>query len=270
MKKTTYFLGFTLCILLLATSCGKSDHVSVSRDRFLFDMNGGAIAFNITANCDWKIEVPTTASWISLSQDEGRDNATVTINVRSNADQIERSEVLTVVSTNGKSSKKIYVQQKTNINVGLLVGNIWFLRFYERWDLDYYNQIIDESYRTWTYYIGEEFEDWFFYFNDTVSYLIYAYDNDTVYFPYHYVYYPENDSLNLSFETVNDSLESYFAYIHELSNERFTISNEYKHNRFEKLYTLNATNNNRSLKINPKKVMKKPSGPLIPFINHAH
>jgi hypothetical protein len=262
MKKNIFFIGI-LSVLLLISSCGKKQHITVSRDRFLFDMNGGAIAFDITADCDWFIDQDHTVSWVSLSQTQGSHDGRVTVYVQSNAEQTERSTLLSVVSANGKIHKQLYVQQNTDINSGMLTGNIWFLRFYERWDLDYYNQIIDESYRSWTYYVGEDYRDWFFYFADTIGYLIQTYQGDTLYSPYHYVYYPQNDSLYLNFETLTDTIEDYYARIHELTSERFTLSNEYAHNRFEKLYTVNVTVSKQDFKINPAKIVKKSHGPII-------
>lgn len=264
MKKTIYTIGIACLLLMLATSCGKKQHVNVSKDRFLFDLPGGTGSFTITADCDWSIESDASASWVTLSQLQGSTNATIDISVEANSEGNERSTELKVVSANKKVNKKIYIQQKASVFSNYILGNIWFLRFYERWDLDHTNQVIDASYRSRTYYSNEEFENWFFYFTDTLGYLIYRVNGDTTYYPYHYIYYPESDSLYLNFVTNSDIVEDYYAQIFELSHDNFTFSNEYRHHQFEKLHTVNVTGDEKaSLKINPKRVKTKPFGSLI-------
>ena len=117
MKKTSLYLVIAVCALLLATSCWRKQLLTVSRDRFLFDMNGGTIPFIVTADCDWHIEADESASWVTLSQTEGNFGANVSISVSSNPEQIERSTVLKITSFNGRASKKLYVQQKTDVSI---------------------------------------------------------------------------------------------------------------------------------------------------------
>ena len=265
MKKTIHLIGVACCLLILATSCGKKQTISVSNDRLLFDISGGTLSFDITANCDWSIEQDLSATWISLSQLQGSNNATIDITAESNDGISERTTELSIVSDNKKTTKKIYIQQKSSVFSDLILGKLWFLRFYERWDLDYANQIIDASYRSRTYYSDEIYENWFFYFTDTIGYLIYRVQGDTTYYPYHYNYYPNNDSLYLSFVTQSDVVEDYYAHVFELTQDHFTFSNEYRHHQFEKLYTVNVSDDKKSpLKINPKNIKTKPHGPLIP------
>ena len=189
------------------------------------------------------------------------------ITVPRNQEQIERHSSLNVVSANGHTKKKIYIQQNTDITVNSLIGKLWFLRFYERWDLRFDNQIIDESYRSWTYYIDQDSIDWFFYFTESdLGYQIRTERGDTTYSVYHYEYFPGNDSLYLSFETVSDSVtEEYYARVHELTDQRFVISNEYRYHQFEKLHMVNITANRDAIKINPTKIVKKTPGMLIPI-----
>lgn len=266
MKKFVNLIGISCFLLLLATACGPKQHINVSQDRLIFDLSGGTQSFNITADCDWTIEKDAADSWFTLSQLQGSKNATIHVTVDNNTEAKERSATLNVVSDNKKVNKKIYIQQKTSVFSNYILENLWFLRFYERWDLDYNNHVIDASYRSRTYYTDEVFENWFFYFTDTIGYLIYRANGDTVYYPCHYHYYPENDSLYLNFVTESDTeVEDYYARIYELSQDRFTFSNEYRHHQFEKLYTINVTEDQKkTIRVNPKHIKNKPHGPLIP------
>lgn len=264
MKKSIIPIGITLCVLLLAVSCGKRQNITVSEDRLLFDLSGGTRSFAIKADCDWTIETEAEATWITFSQLQGSKNATIDVTAERNTGT-ERSTRITIVSANGKTQKKIYIQQKSTVFSMFILGKIWFLRFYERWDLDYANQVIDDSYRSWTYYTDEQYENWFFYFADTIGYLIYRVNSDTTYYPYHYIYYPGKDSLYISFVTNSNTVEDYYARIYELTRDRFVFNNEYRHHQFEKLHTVNVSNDKGgALKINPKRVKAKPSGSLIP------
>lgn len=266
MKKIVNIIGISCFLLLLATSCGPKQHIYVSQDRLVFDLSGGTMSFSITADCDWTIEKDATDTWVSLSQLQGNKKTTIQVTVDHNTEGNERSTTINIVSDDKKVNKKVYIQQKASVFSNYILGNIWFLRFYERWDLDYNNQVIDASYRSRTYYTDDEFENWFFYFTDTIGYLIYRTSDDTIYYPYHYHYYPEKDSLYLNFVTQSSTeVEDYYARIFELSHKRFTFSNEYRHHQFEKLYTVNVTNKQKgSIRINPKNIKNKPHGPLIP------
>lgn len=266
MKKNNFQIGVFLLLLLSLAACGKKQQINVSQDRFFFDVNGGTMSFNIEADCDWSIKKKEADHWVTLSQDQGSNNATVEITVQRNQEQTERNTMLDVVSANGNTKKKIYIQQNTDITINSLMGKLWFLRFYERWDLRFDNQIIDESYRSWTYYIDLDSINWFFYFmNENLGYQVVAEKGDTIYYTYHYEYFPNNDSLYMSFETVNDTVEEYYARVHELTDDRFVISNEYKYHQFEKLHTVNITAHKRALNINPAKITKKTPGTLIPI-----
>lgn len=264
MKKHNIRLGVAFFALALLASCGRDSHISVSQDRFFFEKGGGEAQLVITADGDWSIEKDEGASWISVSPYQGSRSTAVTIRATENEEPNERNTSLIVYSSKKKTQKKIYVVQDTDVDHDYLMEQIWFLRFYERWDLDYANQVIDYSYRSQTYYIDQE--SWFFYFTDSLGYLVHAANGDTLYSPYEYVYYPENDSLYLNFLlTTTDTVEEYFARVHELSHERFTFSNEYRRHQYEKLHNVNVGINRNSIKVNPSKIVKKAHGPLIPI-----
>ena len=263
MKKHINFLAITVFAFFFLISCGKNSSISVSNDRFFFEREGGEAYLYITSDGDWSIEKDGEEPWISFSPSRGNKDGTVTITVETNTEPEARSAVLNVYSAHQKTRKKIYIVQKAYIDDYLFIDKVWFLRFYERWDLDYANQIIDYSYRSLTYY--PDSESWFFYFTDSLGYLIHTIDGDTLYSPFQYDYFTESDSLYLNFLTVDESVEEYFARVHELSRERFTFSNEYRHHQFEKLYNINVSPNRGGIKVHPEKIVRKSPGPLIPI-----
>jgi hypothetical protein len=109
------------------------------------------------------------------------------------------------------------------------------------------------------------FDNWFFYFrDDSTGYQIHTKNEDTIMYAYQYIYYPEGDSLYINFET-DSVVEDYHATIHELNSENFVFSDEYRSHHFEKLYMAKIYENRGVIHVNPKKVMKKERGPLIPI-----
>ena len=220
--------------------------------------------FGITADCNWTIDVDDTQNWLTVNPVEGNNNANVAVNARQNNNTIDRKTTLTVRSENGKVKRDITVTQ-SKIDINPITRKVWFLRFYERWDVDYWNNVIPESYRNWTYYTDIEFENWYFYFeDDNNGYQVHTQNGDTVYHPCHYVFYPDGDSLNIVFETTDSGIEDYHAVIHELSNSNFSFSDQYDWHEYEKLNMVNVSTSKRNaLKVNKKKIAPKPAGPLI-------
>ena len=150
----------------------------------------------------------------------------------------------------------------------LLIKKIWFTHTYERWNTNYYDQYIPDSYRSWTYTNEPGSENWFWYFLDQgVSYQIHTINYDTTYYPFEYSYNSKNNTLYVNFITVDTTIENYNATIILLEDNKLVFTNEYRPHQFEKISTINVTGNRRSeIKINPKKVAHKPAGALIPMI----
>ncbi len=145
-------------------------------------------------------------------------------------------------------------------------NRIWFTTLEERWNTDYNNEYIDGSHRDWEYDFTPGSENWLWYFiaNDT-SYLIHTKDFDTIYYAFAYTYIRKN-TFDVSFETTGDTIEEYHATIEQLDDNNFIFSHEYRWHSFERVTTENVTGNSKrggAMKINPKNIQRKPSGPLI-------
>lgn len=268
-RNIVWIIALTLTVMIGSTSCGKRQHIKLSKDTLSFSSQGGMDFFKITADCEWTIEQKQSQDWYSINPTMGSGDTIVAVTVNPNNSHFDRNGTITVTSANGRKREKVDVIQ-TNIDINMIINKVWFTRFYERWNTDYYNQYIEESYRTWTYYAEPEYENWFFYFqNDGSGYQYRTYHNDTIVYPFNYHYYPESDSLFISFHTL-DSLvtEDYRAVVYELNQDRFVFINEYRPHQFEKINTVNVSTNSKSeIKINPKKVAIKPKGALIQVDN---
>jgi len=265
MKRHIYWIGALLVLVFALGSCGKKQHLEVNKNTIVFNSYGGTDMFSIVSDCDWSIEMDNSQNWLTIEPlVGGKDTTNVVVTAAHNVHNYNRSTHFTVVSDNGRVRKEIAVNQE-KIEIEFIQNKVWFLRFYERWDCDFYNVVIPESYRNWTYYTDYGNENWFLYFTENnVGYQVRIQGADTTYYAYDYEYYPDGDSLYILFQTVDETVEDYHSVIHELNNERFTFSDEYGWHEFEKLYLFNVSTSKRNeFKINPKKIAKKPAGPLI-------
>lgn len=266
MKRVTIGLGILLFTLaLLTTSCGKKQHIIISKAALTYTYSGGNDVFQITADCGW--EVSGMTNWITVNPTTGNGDGNVVVTVNRNTSGQDRNATLMITSENGKVRKSIQViQVKADINA--IIRKVWFTLTDERWDSDYFNQVIPDSYRIYRYYSNDEFEHWFFYFIDnSTGYQVRTYQGDTIYYPYTFTFYPDVDSLDISFEVIGDStiMEDYHTIIHQLNNEFFVFSHAYRPHQFEKVTTANVTGDSKEVfRVNPKNIRTKPKGPLIP------
>lgn len=248
------------------SSCHDKQRVDVAKQQLVFSPQGGMDLISLSADCDWSIEFEGEHDWYSLNQTSGSHDAILVVEVQEHKSFYDRHGSFNVVSSDGKASKTVLITQ-SRYEINNLVEKAWFLRFYERWNTDFYNEYIEDSYRSWTFYSDQEYTNWYLYFaNDSIGYQIRTKDGDTIYYPYDYIYYAEGDSLYINFETVSDTVvEDYHCKIYQLDDEMFVFSNEYRPHHFEKLYNYNvtATKDRFNPNPNPKKIQAKTRGPMI-------
>lgn len=146
-------------------------------------------------------------------------------------------------------------------------NKIWFTTKEERWNTDYYNNYIPESYRSWSYYKIPGSENWLWYFSEeNIGYEVHTKDYDTTYYEFEYTYSYKNNSLYVKFETVDENTEEYNVTIDQIDDNNLIWEHEYRSHSFEKVTTENVTGNSKrggAIKINPKNIQRKPSGPMI-------
>ena len=252
-------------LAMLVSSCGEKQHINLSKTSLAYTYSGGDDVFQVVADCNW--EVVDLPDWITVSPSSGYGNGNVVVTVKRNDTTHDRTHFLYVISENGKTKKGIQIIQ-VKADISAILHKVWFTLSDERWETDYLDHIIPESYRIYNYYSNEGFENWFFYFTDEHNgYQVHTHDGDTVYYPYTFTFHPEVDSLDICFEVIGDTsvLEDYHTVIHQLNDEFFVFSHAYRPHMFEKITTANVTGDDKAVfNINPKNKQTKPHGPLIP------
>lgn len=265
MKRLTILMGvFLLTLVMLSTTCGKKQHITISKTSMTFSYAGGDDVFQVNADCYW--EIVGLPDWISVSPSSGNGNGNVVVTVKRNDESQDRNFLMYVIPTSGKPKRGIQiVQMKPDISA--ILNKVWFTLSDERWDTDFWDHVIPESYRSYNYYSNDEYEHWFFYFYDEHNgYQIRTFNGDTINYPFSFTYYPSIDSLDISFDLIGDTIaqEDYHTIVHQLDNDFFVFSHAYRPHQFEKITTANVTGEDKAVfKINPKKNQAKPRGPLI-------
>lgn len=267
-KHLTPILLLSLVLSIVATSCGKKQHIYLSKNQVYFAPVGGVRTVKIYSDCLWTVETSPSANWITVEPKEGDNGDIITISAGEYNVPTDRNAIITIVSENGKTKKDITVTQR-RIDMSDITDKVWFMHYYERWDTDFYGEFIEDSYRDRYYYYGPEYDNWFFYFlEDSTGYQWRARNYDTVYFSFNYIFYPLEDSLYINYVTDSSGVvEDYHTIVEQLDAEAFVFQNEYKSHQFERLTMANVTAKQKKAFVKPTKVMKKPKGPIIQVEN---
>lgn len=267
MKRNFLWIGMMLLALtVVSASCRHKQHLEVNKSLIVFSFAGGSDVFSVEGNCDWTIDTVDMGRWLTVSPLEGASGeVNVGVSAERNDTGADRNTSFEVVSADGKIRREVVVAQ-SKYDISVVVEKVWFLRTYERWDTDFWNHAIPESYRSWIYYADPDEEQWFFYFQaDYTGTQVHVQNRDTTYYPYTFEYFPEGDSLNIVFGNDTQGSDDYHAIIHELNPSNFSFSDPYRPHQYEKLNMVNVSVKSRTaLKVNPKRVAPKPAGPLIP------
>ena len=257
-----------LILSLAATSCHHKPQLFLSKNKVIFAPVGGLRSVKVYSDCAWTVKIADQQDWFTVSPMSGENGDIISIRASEWNEATDRSAIIIVESEDGRVKRELTVNQR-RIEMTDLINKFWFMHFYERWETDYYDQYIDDSYRNWHYWYGPEYDNWFFYFlEDSTGYQWHAKNNDTVYFAFNYVFYPLEDSLYINFETDSVGLvEDYHTIVEELDGETFVFQNEYRQHRFERLTLDNVTLQQKYPFVKPKKVSKKHPGPIIQVEN---
>lgn len=267
-KHLTPIILLSIVLSIVSTSCGKKQHIYLSKNHVYFAPVGGLRSVKVYSDCHWTVEKSASADWFTVEPMEGNDGDILSIRAGEYDEQTDRNGIITIVSDNGKAKKEITVTQR-RIDMSDITNKVWFMHFYERWETDFYGEYIEDSYRSWNYYYDPGYDNWFFYFlEDSTGYQWKVRNYDTVFFGFNYIFYPLEDSLYINY--VMDStgvVEDYHTIVEQLDIETFIFQNEYREHRFERLTMANVSPHKQKPFVRPTKVMKKPEGPIIQVEN---
>lgn len=233
-KKTTFWMMALMVVAALGfTSCQK-DSILVSTQDLWFGLEAGSQTLEIKANCGWTISKNDNADWYTISEMEGKKDATITITVNDYSDGDFRGASFVIKSPGGHLRRTVFVSQN-KLDFDGMVNKVFGVMSVEHWNTDYYGMMIEDSYRAYTYDPYDTTSGYLMYFlsegrgyqrdhhTDTVAWWAFTYDFDVV-----------NQVLNISFETVDGSPESYSPSVLSASDSLYRIFHEYKSNFWER------------------------------------
>ena len=237
MKKSINFL--TLAALLLVamaglTGCVKEHALRVSTNNLWFGMDAESKTIDITANCKWTVMKNDDADWYSIDMMSGKNDATITITVKTMEDVDYRGSKFVISSPNGHIRRTVFVTQN-KVDVYGMVNKVFGVMELEHWNTDYYGQIIEDSYKHYEFDPYDTTTGYLMYFLEDGKGVQRDHHNDTaVYYAFSYNYNPIEQILHIEFETVTDAPESYDPQVLTASDSLYRFMHEYKLNWWER------------------------------------
>ena len=235
MKNRILSMALIAMAVLSLASCKKKDSLMVSSQDIWFNLEAGSQTITLTANCDWSIVIHEQADWYTVSPTSGTANdSIITVTVQAYPDGDFRGSYFTINSPGGHIRRTVFVSQN-KLDFDGIVNKVFGVYTVEHWDVDYFGQIIEETYK------HKEYDP----YDTTTGYLMYFLEDgigvqrdhhkDTViYYAFTYEYTPYNQNLYIEFETVDGGPEPYNAQVLCASDSLYRIFHEFKPMQFER------------------------------------
>lgn len=237
MKKKSLFLSIAALLFITMAGlmgCIKEDSIQISTNNLWFGMESGTQTLGITANCKWTILQSDDADWYTIDKMSGKHDATLTITVKAMEDVDYRSSKFVISSPNGHVRRTIFVSQN-KVNIYDMVNKVYGLMFREKWNTDFYGQIIEDTYKTFEYNPYDTTTGYLMYFLEDGQGVQRDHHTDSVvYYEFTYDYNPIEQMLHFEFETVFDSIEPYDVNVLTASDSLYRFMHEYKPNFWER------------------------------------
>ena len=208
MKKKNILLVLALMALGL-TGCVKPDTILVSSQDLYFGLKAETKTITIHANCNWTIHQSGDADWYTVSPMSGGKNDTlITVTVNPMVGMDYRGTAFVISSPGGHVRRTVFVSQN-KLEFEGLVNRVFGVIFVEHWVLDFYDQMIEDEYKSAEYDPSDTTTGYLFIFlEEGKGYQRDHHNEKVVYYPFEYEYDPENQILHFRFETIDGSPEN--------------------------------------------------------------
>ena len=268
MRKHIPFFVMAALLLIVAvgfTSCRKAYEIKVPTNNLWFGMDAGSQAFDITANCKWTITKNDDADWYTISTMSGENDATIIITVEALEDADFRGASFVINSPGGKVNRTVFVTQN-KMDFDGLYNKIFGVSSRETWNTDYYDQMIEDSYRHKVYDPYDTATGYtMFFLADGTGVQMDHHKDTAAYYAFSYEYDPMNQILHIEFETVEDAPENYDPQVLTASDSLFRFIHEYKEHWWERadMRKIGTINPDARAIIKQKAIKRKGNGPIF-------
>lgn len=237
MKKRNIFLSLAASLVVALTcftGCGKEYSIQISTNNLWFGVDSGTQTLEIIANCKWTIIQNDDADWYTIDKMSGKNDATLTITVDAMEDVDYRSSKFVISSPNGHVRRTIFVSQN-KMEVYSMVNKVYGCMFREKWNTDYYGQMIEDSYMSFEYNPYDTTTGYLMYFLENGQGVQRDHHTDTVaWWFFRYSFVPDSLILHIDFETIDGAPESYAPNVLTASDSLYRFMHEYKADSWER------------------------------------
>ena len=235
MKNRFLALAMVVIAVLSLSSCNKKDSVLVSSQDLWYGLEEKSLTIEVTANCEWSVTKNDDADWYTISPMSGKNDGTITVTVQAYPGGDFRGSSFVVTSPGGHIRRTVFVTQN-KLDFDGIINKVFGVTELEHWNTDYFGQIIEDSYRHYSYDPYDTTTGYLMYFlEDGQGIQRDRHGEHAVYYYFTYEYTPFNNNLYIEFETIDDSHESYNAQVLCASDSLYRIFHEYKPNFFERV-----------------------------------
>jgi len=240
MKKHIHLISIVSMLLIMAagfTGCNPDYIIRVSSQDIRFGLEADAQTFTITANCDWSIMREGNEDWYTISPMSGKaTDSIVTITVKDYSGGHYRGAKFVVNSPGGHVHRTVFVSQNKLDFYGI-INKVFGATYIEHWNTDYYYQIIEDTYRTWTYDPFDTLVGRRMYFMEDgkgIQRHVRDKDNMVIYYPFFYEYHPDVNIVHIEFVLEDGGREKYDWEVLCASDSLFRTYHEYKKHWYER------------------------------------
>lgn len=267
MKKRNTFILMALMAMAatLLTGCRKDYEMWVSSQDVRFGLESGTQTIILRANCKWTIDMKDNADWLTISPMSGRaSDSIITIKVKDFSGGDYRGTSFVINSPRHHVRRTVFVAQ-TNIDFYSMINKVYGVMNKERWNTDYANQIVEDSYVLKEYNPYDTTKGYHMYFLEDGTGVQRDHHTDTLaWWLFYYDYDPFNQILHISFPGV-DSIMNYDPEVLTASDSLYRFMHEFKPHFFEradmrKVGTIHPGEKSSMLQ---KAVKRKERGPIF-------
>lgn len=270
MKNNVLKTALFITVMLSLVSCIKTEEMTVQVDNLWFPEEACVQELKITANCRWSISIDDDADWYSIDPMSGRKEEVVKVTVKALGEVEQRSSSFTITTAKGQIQLQVRVSQNTDEPAELesITNRIFGVSTFAHWNVDYFGEVISESYKRYEYDPYDTASGYQMYFlEDSVGVQKDNHSDSTVYYLFKYFYDPHARIIHFDFEVEGDTTEIYDAPVLVATEELFRFQHEYKPMRWEiadmkKIGKIVPHEKTRIMKATKK---RKPTGGVFQF-----
>ena len=270
MKKHTLHLAIVALMLIAAaefTSCVKKYEIHVPTNNLWFGMEASSHTIDFTANCEWTITRNDDADWYTISTMSGKNDGSLTITVEAMEDGDFRGSSFVINSPGGHVYRTVFVSQN-KLDFDGLYNKVFGVSSLEHWNTDYFDQMIEDSYKHHEFDPYDTATGYTMYFLADGTGVQMDHHNDTaVYYVFSYEYNPINQLLHIEFETIEDAPEDYDPQVLTASDSLFRFVHEYREHWWERadMRKIGTINPDVRALIKQKAIKRKGDEPIFQF-----